>query len=41
MIEPVIRVADIASVCAAARAKGHAVANDSFLLGGVTFQLTA
>jgi hypothetical protein len=33
------RVSDVASVCDAARAKGYAVANDSFLLGGVTFRL--
>ena len=35
------RVADIASVLDAARKKGHAVAGDSFLLGGVTFHLAA
>jgi len=35
------RVVDVARVCDAARTKGHAVADDSFLLGGVTFQLTA
>src|ERR1700694_120060 len=31
------KVADIAAVRDAARAKGHAVSGDSFLLGGVTF----
>jgi hypothetical protein len=35
------RVAGVAKVCDAARAKGHAVADDSFLLGGVTFRLMA
>jgi hypothetical protein len=35
------RVADIAEVRDAARAKGHAVSGDSFLLGGVTFRLAA
>jgi len=34
------RVADLARVCDAARARGHAVADGSFLLGGVTFHLT-
>jgi hypothetical protein len=34
-------VSDIAVVLDAARKKGHAVAGDSFLLGGVTFQLAA
>jgi len=34
-------VSDIAAVLDAARKKGHAVAGDSFLLGGVTFQLAA
>jgi hypothetical protein len=33
------RVADVARVCDAARAKGYAVADNSFLLGGVTFRL--
>jgi hypothetical protein len=33
------RVADVAKVCDAARAKGYAVSDDSFLLGGVTFRL--
>jgi hypothetical protein len=33
------RVADVAGVCDAARAKGYAVADNSFLLGGVTFRL--
>jgi hypothetical protein len=35
------RVADVASVRDAARARGCAVAGDSFLLGGVTFKLAA
>jgi hypothetical protein len=35
------QVADIAVVLDAARKKGHAVAGDSFLLGGVTFHLVA
>jgi hypothetical protein len=35
------RVADVASVRDAAKAKGHAVSGDSFLLGGVTFHLVA
>jgi hypothetical protein len=35
------RVADVASVRDAAKAKGHAVSGDSFLLGGVTFRLMA
>jgi hypothetical protein len=34
------RVADVAKACDAARAKGHAVAGCSFLLGGVNFHLT-
>jgi hypothetical protein len=34
-------VADIVRVRNAARAKGRAVAGDSFLLGGVTFRLAA
>jgi hypothetical protein len=33
------RVRDVAAVSDAARAKGHAIAGDSFLLGGVTFKL--
>jgi hypothetical protein len=33
------RVANVASVLAAARAKGHKVSGDSFDLGGVTFRL--
>jgi len=33
------RVADVAKVLEAAKAKGHAVSGDSFLLGGVTFLL--
>jgi hypothetical protein len=35
------RVGDIASVRDAAKARGYAVSNDSFLLGGVTFRLVA
>jgi len=35
------RVADVASVRDAARAKGCAISGDTFLLGGVTFQLAA
>jgi hypothetical protein len=35
------RVADVASVLHAARAKGLAVAGNEFLLGGVTFRLAA
>jgi hypothetical protein len=35
------RVADVAAVCAAAKARDHAVSSDSFLLGGVTFRLVA
>jgi hypothetical protein len=35
------RVSDIAKVLAAAKAKGHAVSGDSFLLGGVAFDLVA
>jgi hypothetical protein len=35
------RVADIAKVLVAAKAKGHAVSGDSFMLGGVTFKLAA
>ncbi len=35
------KVANIAKVCDAAKAKGHAVSGDSFLLGGVTFRLVA
>jgi hypothetical protein len=35
------RVADVASVRDAAKAKGYAVADDSFLLGGVSFRLAA
>ena len=34
------RVADIAAVRDAAKAKGHAVSGDTFVLGGVTFHLT-
>ena len=35
------KVADIARVRDAAKAKGHAVSGDSFMLGGVTFRLLA
>ena len=35
------KVADIAKVQDAAKAKGHAVSGDEFLLGGVTFRLVA
>jgi hypothetical protein len=35
------RVSDVASVLGAARTKGCAVSEDSFLLGGVTFRLVA
>jgi len=35
------RVSDIAKVRDAAKAKGYAVSDDSFLLGGVTFRLVA
>jgi Glyoxalase-like domain len=35
------RVADIERALMAARGRGHAVANDAFVLGGVTFRLTA
>ena len=35
------RVGDIAAVRNAAKARGHAVSGDSFLLGGVTFHLAA
>jgi hypothetical protein len=35
------RVNDIAEVCDAAKARGYAVSGDSFLLGGVNFQLVA
>jgi hypothetical protein len=37
----IFRVADVAAVREAAKAKGHAVSGDSFPLGGVTFHLTA
>ena len=33
------RVRDVAVVCEAARARGHAVSGDTFPLGGVTFRL--
>lgn len=35
------RVSDVAKVLGAAKAKGHAVSDDSFELGGVTFRLVA
>ena len=35
------RVADIAKVRDAAKARGYAVSGDSFELGGVTFRLVA
>ena len=35
------RVGDVARVCEAAQAKGHAVSGDSFDLGGITFHLAA
>jgi hypothetical protein len=35
------RVGDVRSVCNAAEAKGYAVSEDSFLLGGVVFHLVA
>jgi hypothetical protein len=35
------RVTDVAAVRDAAKARGRAVSGDSFLLGGVTFRLTA
>jgi hypothetical protein len=35
------RVGDVAKVCDAAKAKGHAIDGDTFFLGGVTFQLVA
>jgi hypothetical protein len=35
------RVGDIAQVCDAAKARGHAVADEAFVLGGVTFRLVA
>jgi hypothetical protein len=35
------RVGDVAAVRDAARARGHAVSGDEFLLGGVTFRLVA
>jgi hypothetical protein len=35
------RVGDIGKVLAAAKARGHAVSGDSFVLGGVTFRLMA
>jgi hypothetical protein len=37
----IFRVADVSRVLAAAQARGHAVTDDSFMLGGVTFSLTA
>jgi hypothetical protein len=35
------RVADAAAVCDAAKARGHAVSANSFMLGGVTFSVAA
>ena len=35
------RVRDIAKVCDAAEARGHAVADNAFVLAGVTFRLVA
>ncbi len=35
------RVADVAKVCEAARAKGYAVSGNEFLLGGVMFRVVA
>jgi hypothetical protein len=35
------RVRDLAKVCDAAAARGYAVANNAFVLGGVTFRLVA
>jgi hypothetical protein len=35
------RVRDVAKVCEAARGKGYAVADNSFLLGGVSFRLVS
>ncbi len=35
------RVSDVARVCDAARTKGYAVSDHSFLLGGVTFRVAA
>ena len=35
------KVANIAKVCDAAKARGHAVSGDKFQLGGVTFRLVA
>jgi hypothetical protein len=35
------RVADVARVCAAAKARGHAVTGNAFSLGGVTFRIAA
>jgi hypothetical protein len=37
----IFRVGDVAAVCRAAEARGHAVSGDQFLLGGVTFHLVA
>lgn len=34
------RVSDVASVLHAAKTKGHAVAGNEFLLGGVTFRVS-
>jgi hypothetical protein len=35
------KVANVAKVCDAAKARGHAVSGDSFVLGGVMFHLVA
>ena len=35
------RVANVAAVCDAAKAKGYAIAGDTFLIGGVMFTLAA
>jgi hypothetical protein len=35
------RVISVAAVCDAAKARGYRVSGDEFLLGGVTFKLTA
>jgi hypothetical protein len=35
-----MQVRDVGAVLAAAKAKGHAVDGNSFLLGGVAFRLT-
>ena len=35
------RVASVAAVCEAAKARGYKVSGNEFLLGGVTFRLAA